>query len=182
MTAGDTRHVDGRLEPAGARWRLRFTRSLAHPQEKVWRAITEADHLKAWFPFAIEGEMRTGAPLRFVSRDVADLAFDGEMVEYRPPEVMELQWDAGETVRLEVEPDGDGCVLTLLNTFDDLGKAARDAAGWHACLDALAVDLGDGNAPSAGEDDWKLLFTCYAEAFGPDASSIGPPAEHPYSD
>ena len=27
--------------------------------------------------------------------------------------------------------------LTLINRFDEIGKAARDAAGWHACLDAL---------------------------------------------
>ncbi|MDQ1476961.1 MAG: hypothetical protein QOE62_2190, partial [Actinomycetota bacterium] len=58
MNAGDTRQVDGRLERAGDRWRLRFSRRLAHPQEKVWRAITEEDHLQAWFPFVIEGEMR----------------------------------------------------------------------------------------------------------------------------
>ena len=63
---GDTRHLDGELEQAGARWQLRFTRPLAHSQAKVWRAITEAGHLETWFPFGIEGEMRTGAPLRFV--------------------------------------------------------------------------------------------------------------------
>jgi len=25
----------------------------------------------------------------------------------------------------------------LLDTIDELGKAARDGAGWHACLDVL---------------------------------------------
>ena len=28
----------GKLESTGGRWQLRFTRELAHPQEKVWRA------------------------------------------------------------------------------------------------------------------------------------------------
>ena len=37
----------GTLEDLGGRWRLRFTRELAHPQEKVWRAITEPEHLQA---------------------------------------------------------------------------------------------------------------------------------------
>ncbi len=33
--------MNGRLEPAGDLWRLRFTRKLAHSPDKVWRAITE---------------------------------------------------------------------------------------------------------------------------------------------
>src|SRR5207247_6173143 len=36
----------GKLEDLGGRWRLRFTRELAHPQEKVWRAITEPKHMQ----------------------------------------------------------------------------------------------------------------------------------------
>jgi uncharacterized protein YndB with AHSA1/START domain len=43
---GDRRDmIGGRLESDGAGWRLRFTRSFAHPAEKVWRAITEPEHL-----------------------------------------------------------------------------------------------------------------------------------------
>ena len=37
----------GKLESTGGRWQLRFTRELAHPQEKVWRAITEPEHMRA---------------------------------------------------------------------------------------------------------------------------------------
>jgi len=29
----------------------------------------------------------------------------------------------------------------LTDTFDELGKAARDAAGWDTCLDFLEWDL-----------------------------------------
>jgi uncharacterized protein YndB with AHSA1/START domain len=181
MTNGDTRHLDGELEQVGARWQLRFTRPLAHSQAKVWHAITEAGHLETWFPFVIEGEMRTGAPLRFVARDMDDVVLEGEMVEYRAPSVMELRWDANETVRFEIEPDGAGCVLTLVNTFAELGKAARDAAGWHACLDALGRDLDGDHAPPTGRDIWDQLFAGYTDRFGPDAARLGPPAEHPYS-
>ena len=40
----------GELEQLNdGRWRLRFTRALAHPPEKVWRAITEPEHLASWF-------------------------------------------------------------------------------------------------------------------------------------
>ncbi len=37
--------------------------------------------------------------------------------------------------RIELQADGAGTLLTLTDTFDDLGKAARDGAGWHECLD-----------------------------------------------
>ena len=49
------------------------------------------------------------------------------MVEFDPPSVMELRWEDDETLRLEVAPRGSGCVLTLINRFDEIGKAARDA-------------------------------------------------------
>src|SRR3954447_12743839 len=53
--------ADGRLEEHQGRWRLRFERRLAHPPERVWRAITEPDDLRAWFPFDIEGDRAAGA-------------------------------------------------------------------------------------------------------------------------
>ena len=127
---------DGQLFEKDGRWELRFERPLAHPVDRVWSAITEPDGLSAWFPFDIEGERTTGAPLRFVFREEEGHDFSGEMVEFDPPSVMELRWEGDETLRLEVTPTGSGCVLTVINRFDEIGKAARDAAGWHACLDA----------------------------------------------
>ena len=56
----------GTLTRQGDRWMLIFTRRLAHPREKVWRAVTEPEHLAAWYPQEIVGERRAGAPLRFV--------------------------------------------------------------------------------------------------------------------
>jgi len=55
MSSADTQLAMGTLEEAGGgRWRLRFTRTLDHPPEKVWRAITEPEHLRAWFPQRIK--------------------------------------------------------------------------------------------------------------------------------
>jgi hypothetical protein len=63
-----------------------------------------------------------------------------------------------------------------------VGKAARDAAGWHACLDALGHDLDGETAAPAGRENWDQLFAGYTERFGPAASILRPPEEHPYSD
>ncbi|WP_432420569.1 SRPBCC domain-containing protein [Nocardia carnea] len=38
---------------------------LAHPPAKVWRALTESEHLRHWFPADILGERRAGAEVRF---------------------------------------------------------------------------------------------------------------------
>ena len=164
----------GRLTEAGDRWQLEFTRRLPHPPEKVWRALTEAEHLRAWFPHEIHGERAAGAPLRFVFPGDQDDGFDGEMVTYDPPTLLEMRWGA-DHLRFELTPDGDGTVLVLRDTFDDKGKAARDAAGWHECLDLLELDLG-GNEPAWELGTvWKKVHPEYVEALGPDAASIGPP-------
>ncbi len=150
---------------------ITFTRRLAHPVDKVWRAVTEAEHLAAWFPHEIFGERRAGAPLRFVTS--GGDGFDGEMVVFDAPLVMELMWGT-DRLRIELQPDGDGTLLTLTDTFDELGKAARDAAGWHECLDRLGADL-DGRPQVAWGADWRAINAVYSERFGPEAATIGPP-------
>ena len=156
------------------RWRLRFTRSFAHPQEKVWRAITEPEHLARWFPSTIEGERAAGAPLRFSFPGGVAAPIDGEMIAYEPPRLMELRWGP-DIIRLELRPAADGTELTLLDTLDERGKGARDGAGWHACLNALELDLrGDPKARQA-LDGWREVQAHYIESFGPEAATIGPP-------
>ena len=164
---------DGVLSQNDGRYELRFVRRLAHPVDKVWAAITEPEGLGAWFPFDIEGERATGAPLRFVFREEEGSDFSGEMVEFSPKSAMELVWEDDETLRLELQPDGAGCVLTLINRFDEIGKAARDAAGWHACLDALEASLDGVDAPP---DRWGEVHPGYVERFGPEAATVGPPS------
>jgi uncharacterized protein YndB with AHSA1/START domain len=160
--------MNGVLESAGARWRLRFTRQLRHSPQTVWRAIVDPHQRDVWFPQRIEGELRVGAPLKFVS-GYGD--FDGEVLAFEPPRLLEFSWGT-DTIRLEVSPHGDGSVLTLLDTFDEQGKAARDAAGWHVCLDALERELDGLSTPGEG---WQTLNAAYVADFGPEASTIGPP-------
>ena len=152
MSAGDQ---FGTLERAGDVSILRFERRLAHPQQKVWRALTEDAALAAWFPTTIEGPRQTGAALHFSFRQSEGEPFDGEMLAFVPPSLMELRW-ADDVLRFELEADGPGCILRLRLTFPEHGKAARDAAGWHVCLERLELAVGatgwsrPGSQPSAG--------------------------------
>ena len=53
----------GVLTQAGDDVVLTFTRRFDHSAEKVWRAVTEEEHLAAWFPQKIKGEWKAGAPV-----------------------------------------------------------------------------------------------------------------------
>jgi uncharacterized protein YndB with AHSA1/START domain len=170
MSASTDRARLGTLQPAGERWRLRFARELAHPPQRVWAAITEPAHLAAWFPDEIVVERwEAGAPLRFVHPSIE---FDGEVLAVRPHSLLEFRWGT-DTIRLEIEPTAGGCTLT--DTIDELGKAARDGAGWHVCLDALELDLDGRVKPWEDAAHWRDVHPGYVDAFGPAAATIGPP-------
>jgi uncharacterized protein YndB with AHSA1/START domain len=157
MTAELARH-DGRFE-------LRFERTLAHPPERVWAALTSGDDLAHWFPATIHGDWRPGAPLRFVFEHGEGPTLGGEVRAVDPPRLLEFTWN-DEVLRFELAPAGDGgCRLRFVNRFDDGGKAARDGAGWHDCLDRLAARL-DGHEPPTL--DWRRRYAVYVAAYGPE--------------
>ena len=161
-------------ENEDGRWQLRFTRTLTHPVDRVWRALTEPEHLRQWFPSTIEGEREAGAPLRFVFPGDPVPPIDGEMLAFEPPSLMELRWGT-DRLRFELRPVADGTELTLIDVLDDRGKAARDGAGWHTCLDALEASLDGAPAPRDQMGRWGEVHPHYVEAFGPEAATIGPP-------
>jgi uncharacterized protein YndB with AHSA1/START domain len=163
----------GRLDRNNTRPQLVFTRTLDHSPEKVWRALTEKEHLEAWFPDTVEGTFERGAKLRFVSEE-HDFEFDGEVLEFEPPTLLAIRWGT-DLLRFELQPAANGTLLTMTDTFDELGKAARDGAGWHECLDRFEAVLA-GRAPDfAFGERWGEVHPRYIEAFGPEASTIGPP-------
>jgi uncharacterized protein YndB with AHSA1/START domain len=171
--------MNGTLEQSSEGPRLRFTRHLAHRPEKVWRAITEPPQREAWFPQRIVAERwAVGAPLRFEHPSVAEATFDGEVLALEPQRLLEFRWGT-DVIRLELEPDGEGTVLTLLDTIDALGKAARDGAGWHTCLDLLEHHLDETTPPWSQAERWRQVHPSYVGELGPEAATVGPPAGAP---
>jgi uncharacterized protein YndB with AHSA1/START domain len=168
----------GELDRSGAAWRLRFVRTFAHSPERVWRALTEPADLEAWFPTTIEGERAAGAPLTFTFRNGEADAFAGRMIGCEPPRLLEFMWGS-DKIRFELEPVAQGTRLTLYDTVDDNGKSARDASGWHVCLDRLSRLLGDAQTTTGPAVDWPEVHRLYQQKFGPEASTVGPPEGHP---
>jgi uncharacterized protein YndB with AHSA1/START domain len=125
---------------------LRLERRYRHPPSRVWRSITDPDELGQWFP--------SNAPM--------------EIVEQSAPRLLVAVW-CGEELRMELRPDGDGCVLVFTHTFADRDTAARTAAGWDRCfarLDALLAGVQMSEAVSL--ELWPDVHERYATAFGVD--------------
>lgn len=156
---------------------LRFTRQLPHRPDKVWRALTEEKHLAAWLPTTIEGDLTAaGTPLRFAFRHVPIAPMDGHAISFDPPKLLEYLW-GDERLRFELTPRDAGTLLIFTASFTSIGKAARDAAGWHACLDDLRYGLDGRPAPVTTDELWRLVHPEYVARFGPDAATEGPPQE-----
>ena len=154
---------NGTLTTRGNRVELRFERRLAHPPEKVWRALTENKELAHWFPARIEGPREAGAELRFFFEE-GDPG-TGKLSVFDPPRVLEYTWE-GDVLRWELRPEGTGCLLVFTTIPSDRANVARDATGWHFCLDNLEAGLaGD---PKAGFDKERFssLNAEYAARFG----------------
>ena len=84
----------GELDRSDGRATVRFTRRLPHAPAKVWRALTEPEHLEAWFPTTIDGQRAAGAKLSFAFRDLDMPSLDGQMLVYDPPaQVAEAHWN-----------------------------------------------------------------------------------------
>jgi uncharacterized protein YndB with AHSA1/START domain len=167
----------GVLEREGDLAVLRYQRHLTQPRDVVWRAMTEPAQLASWFPTTIEGEQAPGASLRFGFRGVNMEQMVGEMLAFDPPRLLEMRW-GDDIVRFELSDEGTGTLLDLVVRFSEFGKAARDGAGWHVCLDRLALVLDQSHLSSWEDDDgWRAIHPRYVSALGPEASSIGPPAE-----
>lgn len=149
---------------------LRFERLLGHPRERVWEALTERDQLEAWHPTPFLFEPRPGGAVSFLpSPGVPEMGI-GSVLACDQPSLLVHTWGEDE-LRWTLEESGSDCLLTLEHTFGDRLKAARDGAGWHICLTALAAVLDGRAVPEGGSaqrlpDGWSELNDEYLERFG----------------
>jgi uncharacterized protein YndB with AHSA1/START domain len=154
--------MHGTFETIDDRPALTFERRLAHPVERVWRAVTDPAELAHWFPSAVNGEVAPGGRLIF-DFPGGDMSLEGEVVELEPPRRFAFTF-GDDVLRIELEATGDGCLLRFTCLFDDPERASRDAAGWHVCLDRLQEHLG--GTPTDAPDgeatpEWRELYEEY---------------------
>jgi uncharacterized protein YndB with AHSA1/START domain len=161
------------LETAHGRSVLRFERRLAHPVEKVWRALTDPAHLAHWFPSAVEEiDLRPGGKVRFRGEFEELPLGSGEITELDPPHLLAFTW-YDDPLRWELRRDGEGCVLVFTHTFSDRPMAGSFAAGWETCLSAMESALA--GAPAGLQpvpEGYAERHDAYAEQFGLDEGDL----------
>ncbi len=157
--------MTARLDIDDGRSTLRFDRLLAHPPERVWRAITDPAELGQWFPSAVIYEPRVGAPMQFDFGGEHGLdAWPGEVLEWDPPATFAFAW-GDDVLRFALAPAGELTQLVFTHSFaHQPGKPARDAAGWSACLEAFDALLAGDLAGAAGS--WSDHQEAHAALFG----------------
>ncbi|TDB81453.1 SRPBCC domain-containing protein, partial [Micromonospora sp. KC721] len=150
---------------------------LAHPAERLWRALTRPDLLVRWFT---EVSADTGTPDRLLLHTAGlpgfDVAVDVEVVEHREPEALVLRCDeAGRLSRLTctLTSTVEGCRLSVTESLEhgrwSVGQRAdRERYYQHAVsgrlpaiLDWMAfreVDLRRAEGPATVELPVTPLF------------------------
>jgi uncharacterized protein YndB with AHSA1/START domain len=175
--------MDATLEKHGNWFTIRFERELAHPPEKVWRALTEPALLRQWFPCEVEGDWAVGAGLKFifpgdVSGIVAEEDTKGEVLALEAGRLLEFSWGTTSVLRMEIVPTEKGCRFVFSDTKSDPSIVARDGAGWQACLVEFLSVLETGASGKYQPEDWRVPFAKYTAKFEPDAGpQQGPPIE-----
>jgi uncharacterized protein YndB with AHSA1/START domain len=166
--------TDATLVAGGSRPAVRLERILSDPPSVVWRALTEREQLREWFPCDVivaGGRWEAGAAISFpFPPEVIDITLTGEVLAADEPKLLSYTWGE-ETLRFELYPEGEGTRLVLIDQLPP-GAAARNAAGWDDCLDRLA------GWPAVPET-WKSRFAAYSAAFEPELGpQEGPPASY----
>ncbi|MFL5322581.1 MAG: SRPBCC family protein [Myxococcaceae bacterium] len=161
----------------GEQWTLVLVRDLAHPPAKVWKAITEPEHLHEWAPFDSDRSLSSvgtaklttvGAPTPMVSETKVKRAENAK--------VLEFNW-GDQNMRWELEPrSGGGTRLTLWHSINR-NFISMGAAGWHICFDVLERLLADQPigrivGGEAMKFQWKRLNDEYAKQFGVETPSL----------
>ena len=93
-----------------------------------------------------EVDLRPGGRFRMAWLNTDDegnrAVMDATISELDPPRVLEMSGDMHGVLRFELEPDGDGTVLTFTSTLELPNEFRTQVlAGWHYHLDALAGAL-----------------------------------------
>jgi uncharacterized protein YndB with AHSA1/START domain len=153
--------IHGTLETIDGRPALRFERTLAHPIERVWRAVSVPAELERWFPAAADWTPATGETFEAAGAT-------GEVTEVDPPH--RLAWIyAGQLYSFDLTAHGDGCHLVFTHVLDDRGLAAQTATGWDAYLSRLEPHLaGESLSEEEAHESWEETHERYADRFGVD--------------
>ena len=104
--------TDGTLDTTGTKPAVRLERRLPDPPAVVWRAITDREELKAWFPCDVivaGGRWEVGAAITFpFPAEVMDMTLTGTVLAVDEPKLLSYTWGEDEVLRFELHPEATG--------------------------------------------------------------------------
>jgi uncharacterized protein YndB with AHSA1/START domain len=166
------------VQKDGDNWTLVLVRELAHPPAKVWKALTEPEHLREWAPFDADRNLGTvgtamlttiGAPQPHVT--------ESRIKRGDAPRALEFNWGGGD-VRWQLEPLGAGGTRLTLWAQIDRRWISMGAAGWHICFDVLdrflsGEPIGRKAGPAAMQvEGFQRLNGEYAKQFSGESGAV----------
>ena len=149
---------------------LRIQRLLPGPIERIWAYLTDSELRRKWLA-AGAMEMKVGAPVEFVWRNdelndrpsarpagfPEEHRMQSRITELDPPRKLSIAWNNSGDVTFELEPKGEGVLLTLIHRrLPDRSTMLKVSAGWHMHLDIL-VARAMGNEPAPFWAGWSRL-------------------------
>lgn len=137
----------GRIRRTGDTVEIVFHRRYARPVEKVWAALTTPERLSDWFANTTIDRVAEGGIMDLDFKD-ENYRSRGRIVTCEPMTTFAWEWteldgSSPSLVRWDLEPDGDGCRVTLTHSGVKVSEAGGVGAGWHAHLQAIQ-DAADG--------------------------------------
>ncbi|MFC3079296.1 SRPBCC family protein [Phenylobacterium terrae] len=152
----------GEVRREGETVTIVFRRRYRKPVEKVWAALTVPERLTDWFAETRLDRLEVGGTMQlyFTGADYRSIA---KIVAFDPPRTFAWVWSEVDGskpshVRFDLEPDGEGTLLTLTHSGLPPEEAKGVDSGWHAHLEAIE-DAADGVFTP-----WSKLLEREAEA------------------
>jgi uncharacterized protein YndB with AHSA1/START domain len=141
---------------------VRLQRTYPHPVGRVWEFVTDSAELAHWFPAPVELDPRPGAEVRFGAESGMP-AHTGRVLVAEAPLRLAFTWGTDE-LRFDLAAEDGGTRLTLTDVLEEANTAARNAAGWEVCLDALDALARGGTyeGPHTGPTaNWRSYYDDY---------------------
>ena len=167
------------IQKQGEKWTLVLVRDLHHPPARVWKALTDPEHLRQWAPFDSDRHLGSPGPAKLSTVGTPGPQVSETTVSRADePHLLEYSW-GGQDIRWQLEPLAPGGTrLTLWHNIDRR-YIAMGAAGWHVCFDVLDRLL-DGHPMGrmVGPDamkfaGWQRLHAEYEKQFGVETPKWG---------
>jgi uncharacterized protein YndB with AHSA1/START domain len=168
------------IEKEGDKWTLVLIRDLKHPPAKVWKALTDPEHLREWAPFDSDRNLgAVGTAMLTTVGSPTPHVTESKIKRADTAKALELTW-GGFDIRWELEPLG--TAGTRLKLWHNINRRfiAMGAAGWHVCFDVLDRLLGDHPIGRIVGPDalkvggWPQLQAEYAKQLGVDSPAWPP--------